>query len=329
MFKVQDLEVSKGSKKQGYLKIAEKPAGPHKVPLTVVNGAGDGPTLLVNGGIHGSEYNGPAACLQVLKELDPTKVSGKVIIVPIVNTLAFEGRSVHGNPVDHRDLSGLFVPDTIREIPKRGSGSPVISYQLAQIFYNECLAKADYRMDLHGGDIEEDLAVFSMYRKLGIDPEMDKAALKLARNFGWDWIRESLPRGPPPREPLKMPVSIGTEAAGMGRCQIDMVKKVVKGIYNSMKYLNMLEGEPDIPDEAKVFNTQHLYSTRGGFFISYVRAHDMITEGQKLGEIKTLEGETVEEFFAPKDGLVIMVTSPANWQGDVVFELGHSIRTIQ
>ena len=187
-----------------FVEIAEKPAGPHKVPLTVVNGAGDGPTLLVNGGIHGSEYNGPAACLQVLKDLDPTKVSGKVIIVPIVNTLAFEGRSVHGNPIDHRDLSGLFVPDSIREIPKRGSGSPVISYQVAQIFYKECLAKANYRMDLHGGDIEEDLAVFSMYRKLGIDPEMDKAALKLARNFGWDWIRESLPRGPPPKETLKM-----------------------------------------------------------------------------------------------------------------------------
>ena len=329
MIKIQDIEVPKGSKKQGYLKISEKPAGPHQIPITVINGAGDGPTLLANGGIHGSEYNGPAGCLKVIKELDPTKVSGTMIIVPVVNTLAFESRDVHGNPIDHRDLSGLFVPDTIQKIPQRGSGSPVISYQVAQTFYNECLAKADYRIDLHGGDIEEDLAVFSMYRKLGIDSKKDDAALALARNFGWDLIRESLPRGPPPTETLKMPISMGTEAAGMGRCQHDMVDKVASGIYNSMKYLNMLEGTPDLPPEAEVFNTNHIYSEHGGFFIAHVRAGDRISEGQKIGEIKDLFGRTLEEFYAPKDGLVVMVTSPAIWQGDVVFELGHSIRKIQ
>src|SRR5437667_10811535 len=90
--KIQDLEVKGGQKKRGNLSLSEKPAGPHQIPFTVVNGAGDGPTLLLNGGIDGSEYNGPAGTLRLQTELDPTEVKGTVIIVPVVNTPAFEAR---------------------------------------------------------------------------------------------------------------------------------------------------------------------------------------------------------------------------------------------
>ncbi len=77
VLEIQGLEVSKGNKKRGFLKISEKPAGLHQIPMTVINGYGDGPTLVVNGGEHGSEYNGPAACLRLMSELDPKKISGR------------------------------------------------------------------------------------------------------------------------------------------------------------------------------------------------------------------------------------------------------------
>jgi len=151
VLKVQSVEVPMGTKKQGYLKISEKPAGLHQVPMTVINGAKDGPTLVVNGGEHGSEYNGPAGALRLCAELDPKKISGDVIIVPLVNTLAFEGRTMHTNPVDYRDLTNCYLP----EVPKGSSGLPLISYQVAHGFYTEVLSKGDYRLNLHGGDIEE------------------------------------------------------------------------------------------------------------------------------------------------------------------------------
>ena len=69
--KVQNLEASKGTKVQGDLYIHERPAYKHQVPITLVNGAGDGPTLCINGGEHGSEYNGPAGCLKLMRIFMP------------------------------------------------------------------------------------------------------------------------------------------------------------------------------------------------------------------------------------------------------------------
>ena len=323
VLKVQDLEARRGERVAGYLRISEKPAGPHRIPMMLINGAGDGPTLVVNGGEHGSEYNGPAGCLTVMKELDPAELSGRVIIVPMVNTLAFEARWMHGNPVDYRDLTGCYV----EEITRGGSGVPKISYQVATTFYREVLSQGDYRLNLHGGDLEEDLLTGTMYRRTEDERRSDEN-LALCRAFGYEWIRESLPR-PGGQKGLEFPVTVGTEAGGMGRCQSDVVAGVVRGVYNVMKHLGMLEGEPEIPPKAKVFNPYHLYAERGGFFISDVRAGDMVEEGQVLGVIKDLFGETLEEIVVPTDGVVHMVTSPAIWEGDVVYEIGKDIREME
>jgi len=325
MLKVQDLEVPEGRKKQGFLKISEKPAGPHQIPMTLINGSGDGPTLVVNGGEHGSEYNGPAACLRLMVELDPKEISGQVIIVPMVNTLAFEARWMHSNPVDYRDLTGCYVA----EVPRGGSGHPKISYQVATTFYKEVLSQGDYRLNLHGGDLEEDVLTSTMYSKTGADAERDATNLALARAFGWEWIREGLPRpGRAASKRLPMPITVGTEAGGMGRCQSDIVDKVVKGVLNAMKHLDMLEGTPEVPPTARVFHPYHLYAKRGGFFISNVRAGDLVSEGDVLGVIKNLFGETVEEIVVPTDGVIHMVTTPAIYEGDVVYEIGKDIREI-
>jgi predicted deacylase len=321
LLKVQDLQAPKGTRKQGYLKISEKPAGPHRIPLTLVNGSGEGPTLVINGGEHGSEYHGPAAALTVMKELDPEKVNGRVIIAPMVNTLAFEARWMHGNPVDYRDLTGCYV----EEIPMGGSGVPKISYQVATAFYGEVLSQGNYRLNLHGGDLEEDLLTGTMYRQKG-EAKWDAENLALCRAFGYEWIRESPPRKS--STSLEFPMTVGTEAGGMGRCQSDIVAGVVKGIYNVMMKLEMLPGEPEIPAKAKVYSPYHLYAEHGGFFISNVRAGDMVSQGDVLGVIKDLWGETLEEIVVPTDGVVHMVTSPAIWEGDVVYEIGKDIREI-
>jgi predicted deacylase len=321
LLKVQDLQAPKGTRKQGYLKISEKPAGPHRIPLTLVNGSGEGPTLVINGGEHGSEYHGPAAALTVMKELDPEKVNGRVIIAPMVNTLAFEARWMHGNPVDYRDLTGCYV----EEIPMGGSGVPKISYQVATAFYGEVLSQGNYRLNLHGGDLEEDLLTGTMYRQKG-EAKWDAENLALCRAFGYEWIRESPPRKS--SASLEFPMTVGTEAGGMGRCQSDIVAGVVKGIYNVMMKLEMLPGEPEIPAKAKVYSPYHLYAEHGGFFISNVRAGDMVSQGDVLGVIKDLWGETLEEIVVPTDGVVHMVTSPAIWEGDVVYEIGKDIREI-
>lgn len=326
ILKVQNLEAEPGTKIQGMLYLHEQPVYKHEVPITLVNGAGEGPTLCINGGEHGSEYNGPAGCLKLIEELDPNQINGKIILVPVVNTLAFEYRWMHGNPIDYRDIGGCYVD----EVPRGGSGVPKHSYQLAITFYNEVLAQSDYRLNLHGGDLEEDVLTGVMYGRYG-DEERDDKNLEMARNFGWEWIREGIrkPRKMDEGKPRKhSPMTVGTEAGGMGRCTVDIVDMVVKGCKNTLKYLDMMDGEPDIPEKAKVFNPYHIYSEHGGFFISNVVAGDLVAKGDTLGEIRNLNGKIIEEITAPTDGVIHMVTSPAIWEGDVTYEIGKDIREI-
>jgi predicted deacylase len=327
ILKVKNLEAPKGNKVQGMLYIHEQPAYKHEIPITLINGAGEGPTLCINGGEHGSEYNGPAGCLKLIQELDPNDINGQVILVPVVNTLAFEYRWMHGNPIDYRDLGRCYVD----EIPRGGSGAPKHSYQLAVTFYKEVLSQSQYRLNLHGGDLEEDLLTGVMYSRYG-DNERDDKNLEMARNFGWEWIREGIrkPRpGAPPRTRRYMPMTVGTEAGGSGRCTMSLVDMVVKGCKNTMKYLGMMDGKPDLPQKAKVFNPYHLYSEHGGFFISNVVAGDLVSKGDTLGEIRNLHGKIVEEIVVPTDGVIHMVTSPAIWEGDVTYEIGKDIREME
>jgi hypothetical protein len=326
ILKVQNLEARKGTKIQGMLYVHKQPVYRHEIPVTLINGSGDGPTICINGGEHGSEYNGPAGCIKLIQKLDPGQINGQIIIVPIVNTLAFEYRWMHGNPIDYRDLGACYVD----EVPKGGSGVPKHSYQLAITFYKEVLAQSDYRLNLHGGDLEEDVLTGVMYSRLG-DEERDDKNLEMARNFGWEWIREGIRRLPPgasERKERYMPMTVGTEAGGMGRCQMDIVDMVVKGCENTLKYLGMMKGKPDLPRKARVFNPYHMYAEHGGFFISNVRAGDLVSKGDVLGEIRSLNGNIVEEIVVPTDGVVHMVTSPAIWEGDVTYEIGKDIREI-
>jgi N-alpha-acetyl-L-2,4-diaminobutyrate deacetylase len=318
IFKIQNVECPVGEKVNDYLTVHE---------ITLVNGVGEGPILLINGGEHGSEYNGPAGCLKLIDTIDPNKINGKVILVPMVNTLAFEYRWMHGNPADYRDLTSCYVD----EVPKGGSGPPKHSYQLAVTFYKEIISKAKYRLNLHGGDIEEDLLTGTMYTRIG-DETRDNSNLAMARDFGWEWIRESIRRpqlNAPPRPQRYMPMTVGTEAGGMGRCQSDLSEMVLKGCNNTLKHLKMMDGKIDKPKNAKVFNPYHIYCSRGGLFISHVRAGDLIKEKDVLGEIRNLNGKIVEEIIAPTDGIIHMVTSPALWEGDVTYEIGKDIREIE
>jgi predicted deacylase len=88
----------------------------------------------------------------------------------------------------------------------------------------------------------------------------------------------------------------------------------------------MLKGKPDIPKKVKVYRPYHIYSERGGFFISDVRAGDMVRKGQVIGEIRNLYGDVVERIAVPQPGVIHMVTSPAIYQGDALFEIGTDIR---
>ena len=74
--------------------------------MLVVNGIGKGPTLCLTGAIHGDELNGIEMIRRVIQDLDPGRVKGAVIGVPIVNLQGFRRGSRY--LPDRRDLNRHF-----------------------------------------------------------------------------------------------------------------------------------------------------------------------------------------------------------------------------
>jgi hypothetical protein len=83
-------------------------------PVLVVNGANAGPTLCLTGAVHGDELNGIEIIRRTMYDLDPEKLSGSVVGVPIVNLPGFQqgsrylpDRRVIGMAVDQVVMAGF------------------------------------------------------------------------------------------------------------------------------------------------------------------------------------------------------------------------------
>src|SRR5947207_14506179 len=66
--------------------------GPVQWQVVVARGRRDGKTMLVFGGVHGDEYEGPIAVHQVFARLNPREMTGSFVGVPICNPLAFAAK---------------------------------------------------------------------------------------------------------------------------------------------------------------------------------------------------------------------------------------------
>lgn len=107
------------------------------VPVEVVRGKEDGPTLFVCAAIHGDEINGVDIVKRLLHQL-LSKMRGTLIAVPIVNVFGFNTRSRY--LPDRRD-----APTAVSPGDENGS----LASQLAHIFTEEVIQRADYGIDLH------------------------------------------------------------------------------------------------------------------------------------------------------------------------------------
>ncbi|MEH6515328.1 MAG: M1 family aminopeptidase [Halioglobus sp.] len=108
-------------------------------PVLAVNGAFDGPTLCLTAAIHGDEINGIEMIRRVMYNLDPTKLHGMVVGVPIVNLLGFSRNSRY--LPDRRDLNRYF--------PGNPDGS--MASRIAYGFFTDVIMQCNAVVDLHTG----------------------------------------------------------------------------------------------------------------------------------------------------------------------------------
>jgi predicted deacylase len=138
-----DIDFEAAGKQLSYLRLTHSDDrhafGIIPVPIAVfANGAG--PTVLVSAGNHGDEYEGQVILHALIRELDPAKVSGRLIVMPALNYPAV----LAGSRVSPLDLGNFN-----RAFPGDPDGTPTAA--LAHYVESEILARCDGAADLHSG----------------------------------------------------------------------------------------------------------------------------------------------------------------------------------
>ena len=294
--------------------------------VITVTGANPGPMLFVNGGLHGGEYAAIEAVIRLGKTLDPTSINGTVVLMPVLNLPAFRSRTPFVCPVDDVNPNRVFPGDP--------NGS--YSERMVYAFVNEFVVHADAYIDLHGGDIPEDLVPFVICRT-GAGPgqaveTVDQKSKEMALAFGLPYVLTVSK----PVQPAKGSSSyvgaaergvpaILAEAGGVGQLQQDAVELLVNGVVNVMQHLGMMTAELAANAERRTSNVERraaegattpkiltafewVYTKHAGMWYSRVAAGDQVDRGQEIGTVGDLFGDLLETVRAPVSGRVLFLT---------------------
>lgn len=302
---IRDVCAAPNERAEGWLEIGETASGPLRVPIVIINGAEDGPTICFTAGVHATEYAPIDAVLRLVRSVKPSALRGAIIAVPVTNMRMFESRTGFTSPLDGLNLNKI--------APGRRDGS--ISEILADVLLREVIGTAEYHIDFHAGDFGEALYPFAGYSLTG-KRDLDEKGEALARAFTPLMISLSQPEStiPPFAGSLNYSatrsgiVSILAESGGNGTLDEDDVRVHVDGALNVMRHLGMIAG--DAPRNGRRIAARDrvvIRARRAGLVRLAASIGEEISVGQQLGEIVDVFGTVVERICSPGEGIVGLI----------------------
>ncbi|MBP2650563.1 MAG: succinylglutamate desuccinylase [Firmicutes bacterium] len=292
-----EITVKPGEKKSGFAPVY---ASDFSIPLTVINGIQAGKTVVITSGIHGGEYPCIETAIELAQEIDPLTVSGQLIILHPVNIQAFQARMSYIVPEDGKNINRLFPGD------KMGTISDRIAYTIT----TEYSDRADFYIDLHGGDIHESLPPYVYYP--GIADEKVVAQSKAAAEvLNADFIvKSSATTGAYNSAAIRGIPSLLIELGGKGLWNLEEVIFYKNNITNLLRHLHLLKGPVQIPRQKayEITKAEYIDASESGCWYPSVNLKDTVRKGQKIGQIKDVFGNTKEEIFAAYDAVILFIT---------------------
>ena len=281
---------------------------PVSTPVLVVNGALPGPSLCLTAAVHGDELNGIEMVRRVMHDLDPSKLAGSVIGVPIVNVQGFR-RGSRSLP-DRRDLNRYFPGNP------NGSAAARIAYS----FFTNVVAHCDALVDLHTGSFER--ANLPQIRADLRNPDV----VTLTQGFGSMVILHSTPAAGTLRHAATRAgiPAVTVEAGGPSQLELSEVKLGVKGIETLINPLGMIKkrrmwGDP----EPVYYRSSWVRADNGGILLSYVSLGSTVRKGDVLGSITDPMNNARTELRTPYSGRIIgMARNQVVMPGFAAFHVG-------
>jgi predicted deacylase len=311
---VGEITAKPGERARGFLTTDVGRGVTIRMPVVVLNGAQDGPTVAVSAGIHGAEYPGIEAAIRLSRTLDPAELRGAAVIVPVVSLAAFQRRAIYVNPLDGINPN--------RVCPGNPTGT--ITEMMAALLFQHVIAQAEYYVDLHGGDLIEALVPFTLYYKTG-NEGVDRKSRALAEAYGIPTIvgTTALRGGTYGAAAAMGKAAILTEAGGQGLLDEESTTIHVRGVQNVLRSLGVLPGAPAPAQPVYYDRFVWLAAEQECVYYPKVRVGQEVREGDLLAEFRDLFGERIGELRSPASGPVLfLVTSPAINKNDPLMAIG-------
>jgi hypothetical protein len=111
---------------------------PVRIPVTIVNGERDGPTVFLSAAAHGDELNGIEVVREVAFEWDLNDLAGTIVCLPVLNVQGFLTQQRY-LPIYDRDLNRSFPGDPSSTSAKR----------MAHVIFRNFIEPCDFGLDFH------------------------------------------------------------------------------------------------------------------------------------------------------------------------------------
>lgn len=314
-------EATAGERDRGVLSVAELPTGPtEQLPVAIVNGAEEGPTVWIHGAIHGDEATGLAVGQDIVDHVTPTELAGTIVSVPMVNPAGVRR---------NKRTSYYHGHDPNRQFPTQGATTrpPRQQALINQQLFELIEAHADVLLDLHTAGV--DSMPFLIRNRISYgDDRSESAARELSEKIDRLAAASGLPLvlqyEPELKSELgldKSTTNVVTNRAGIPALTVELGahsvvneahrKAGLTGIENVLKELGVQSGAPvandhapSIPVDFQVCRDSGPRVGTAGIVRFRCDVGEAITAGQPVADIVGPAGEHRETVTAQADGFM-------------------------
>lgn len=261
-----------------------------------VKGKEQGPCLVIISGVHGAEYVGPRALMKFVEKIknEDLDFNGRLLIIPVLNESGFYGGLKQVVAEDGLNLNRIF--------PANGSTK---AHLIAKEVQEKLYPQADFLLDIHGGDINEEmkpLVFFPVYAEDGQKNMIDKVMTNLSTTY----LVPSLAKNGlySYANSLGIP-SLLLERGGQGLWTDTEVDLVILNIFQIMKALGMISLDVKSGSPQMIKDPIYLSSPSRGVWYPQFKSGEFFEKDDELGILKDIRGNIIEKFKANYDGVIL------------------------
>ena len=287
------------------------------LPMVITHGGTPGPVLAITAGIHGGEYVPIVAVRQFIRGLNPHQMRGTIVACLQSSPVAFQQRSAFVNPLDGQNLNRSFPGDPL--------GGPTA--RLAAWLWENLLARADYYVDCHCGDLPEALDPFAGVSQ-GPDDVISERSRAMADCFDVARVIVDRTEGSTIRAAALAGIpAVLIEVGGGGDWTQEDVDVQSTGLRRVAEMAGILPAETEARPHLPLFeDAADVLCDRPGLWFPEVAVGVAVAKGTRLGRLEDPLGDVAQEILAPAPGVLVYgLSSLAAVDGDLLAYIAQPV----